>query len=287
MLSIIIYLICIDNGIIVCNEKNEQCILPAIVFDKKINKSELKKETTERTHLKVERNNLSYLRFVVEKDWYFYSLVIDLNKSGNEKVLQSPAFANAKGLKFIGVMIANWDPGSKMAINSLKYNPNFKDSFIFINCEDKFSYHSPKSKRIIHEVFDKISNIWQSDRPDVIIETLNGITGVECFQVDASGKTKRGSVVNVEKKKMESELYNGKIGDTTTVTRHFSNSLSNLWIDFIGTYNDHLKINEYKKHLSSIDNMKRKTIGFYVEDSTMFGTYFLQSWEGYDPSLFI
>ena len=157
----VVYLVCIDKGIIVCNEKDGFCILPAIIFNQKYNNLNiLKKDLVSKTRIKIERNNLTYLRYISEDNLYFFSLVVDLKKGRNEDILLSAAFKNAKGLKFISSLIMKWDDGSKMAIESLKHNPNYKDAFLFINSDDKFQYYSPKTKAIIKRVFDKITNIW-------------------------------------------------------------------------------------------------------------------------------
>lgn len=280
----VIYLICIDKGIIVCNIKDDFCILPCIIFYQKYdNLNALKKDIVSKTKIKIERNNLMFLRHIQEDNLYFFSLVVDLNKGHNEDILRSSGFKNAKGLKFISSLIMKWDDGSKMAIESLKHNPNYKDAFLFINSDDKFQYYSPKTKTIIKRVFDKITNIWQFDRPDVILETTKGMTGVECFQINASGNDSNGSIGAVGKKQMEQELYKGKPWEPITVTRHFSNTLENLWADFVERYNGHIKINEYRNNMTSLNAGMVKSIGFYVNDTTMLGSYYRENGKSMTP----
>ena len=265
----IVYLICLDNGVLACNIKEEKYILPFIVFDKLYSGiRDLKNEISEKTKLKINRGDLTFLRFFKERGDAFYSAVIDLNRKGNK------GGADAKGINFLRAYAVSWDDGSQMAIDALKTNSNFRDAFTFIDSDETFIYYSLKTKEIISSVFNNVTNIWQFDRPDVVVETLNGITGVEFFKINASGRNDGGSIGAIGKKEMEKQIYSAEPGQVRTATKHFDNSLDNLWDDFIARYNHHLKISEYKERLSSIFPGKDISIGFFIEDTTLLGTYY-------------
>ena len=274
MAKTIVYLICVDNGVIVCNPQDGKCTLPYVVFERLLkNNNDAKKSLEERIKVKINRGDLVFLRFFKDEELVFYCAVVDLNRKGNDKVLADNGFKGSKGVKFISAFVIKWDEGSKAALDTLAINGNFKNAFRFINSDDKFNYFTNKTKTTISTVFDKVTNIWQYDKPDIVIETQSGITGVESFQINASGKNEMGSIGVVQKKEMEKQLYKGDPWKVNTVTMHFPNSLDNLWSDFKESFNGHCsKIEEYKKRLETLYLGERIDIGFHIEDTTLLGS---------------
>ena len=270
---VIVYLLCIDNGLVVCQEKENKHLIPYVEINGDFNNSnEIKEAFVGKYPLDIKSNDFQFLRKI---DGYvvFYSAIIDLNFRANRARLYS-FLSRAKVLEFMCLQMVEWDPCSEMVIECLSRNPNYKDAFTFIEGGDKFDYYSPKTRRVIKNVFDNVTNMWQFDSPDVVVETKNGITGVECFQINASGKDFFGSVGERDKKEMEKRLYGGKLGDVNVVTKHFCNSLNNLWKDFESSFKKHLdRIKGYRKNLKTKFDNKRISIGFYVNDTTLLGTY--------------
>lgn len=270
---IIVYLLCIDNGLVICQEKENKHLIPYVEIGGEFNSSnEIKQAFINKFGLDIKNNDFQFLR-IIDHCVAFYSAVIDLNFRANKARLFS-FLSRAKALEFMCLNMVEWDACSEMAIKCLFRNPNYRDAFVFINGDDKFDYYSLKTRRVIKTVFNNVTNMWQFDKPDVVVETKNGITGVECFQINASGTDFFGSIGERDKKEMEKHLYDGNPGELNVVTKHFCNSLSNLWKDFKLSFDRHSKrINEYRKNLKAKFSDKRVTIGFYINDTTLLGTY--------------
>lgn len=274
----IVYLICVDDGIIAYGEKEGLFRLPVVVLNKQYNDSnEIKKAFFEKTKVRIGKNNLVFLKSNSDKSIRYYYALINLNQKGANILLCNSVIQQAKAMNFAYSFSAKWDEGSETAIQALKQNPNLKDALSFICSGLNFGCFSDKSKRIASDVFRNYFNIWQSDCPDVVVETNKTITGIECFRIDASGKRADGGSVGViGEKQMELQLAKAKTGDIKAVSGNFSNSIQNLWKDFIGRFRDHDKPKEYIEHLRRVKRGKgkRHSLGLYVEDGTLLGSYF-------------
>ena len=65
--------------------------------------------------------------------------------------------------------------------------------------EDVCDYETRKNNPMYSECVPKNYSLEQSDRPDIIYQTEDYVMGIECFEFDASRKTRKGSM---QKQKM-------------------------------------------------------------------------------------
>jgi len=273
-IDIKIFLLIIDNGLLICHQIGDVCVLPHFDLSCDYNDSELvKRDFLEKTKLKIKRRDFMFL-LKTNDGTALYCAVVNVNYGSNLKFL-SKCLSGSKEIEFMHLDLLNWDDVGKIAIRALRSNPNYENVFRFIDSDSKFDYYSAMSKRTIKRAFNNVTNMWQFDRPDVVVETIKGITGVECFKINAAGSSRKGSVGIMGKKEMEKELTKGKLFEMNTVSKHFSNSIYKLWSDFSNSFSNHIKnVPFYRKHLKSVCNNKTTSLGFYIEDTTLLGTYY-------------
>ena len=138
--------------------------------------------------------------------------------------------------------------------------------------------------KTINEFFNDITNIWQYDSPDVIVEMKNAVVGLECFQINAAGRDSNGSIGIVGHKEMLNKIKPTKIGDVISTSKHFDNSIYKLFDDFKYSFNNHCsKIKTYSERLKVLSNKQKQVIGFYVNDTTLLGTYYRPKEGGFSP----
>lgn len=279
------YLVLIDNGFVICSEKDGVAILPHIYFEKffKSNK-EVKKHFVSLTKLNIKKNDFNIVGYIKEEDLYIYSVVVDINYRDNLAKLQNSGIHLAKQAQFMGLESFNWDNGSRLAIRSLSRNLNYKDAYDIIDSDSKFDYYSEETHEVIDSIFNNITNIWQYDKPDVVVEKEDYIVGLECFQINAAGTNENGSIGSRGHKKMLDKVKKGRLLDVNVVTMHFDNSLQKLFEDFYSNFENHLsKIDIYSNNLSIYANGRKQAIGFFVKDTTLLGTYYRPKTGGLSP----
>jgi len=279
------YLVLIDNGFVICSEKDGVAILPHIHFVKTFKaKEEAKRHFVSLTKLNIKKNDFDIVGYIKEEDLYIYSVVVDVNYRDNYLKLQNSGMRLAKQAQFMGLESFNWDNGSRLAIRSLSKNTNYKDAYNIINSDSKFDYYADETRTIIDSIFNDITNIWQYDKPDVIVEKADHIVGLECFQINAAGTNENGSIGSRGHKKMLDKVKKGKLLDANVVSMHFDNSLKKLFKDFCSTFKNHLsKVDIYSKNLALHASGRKQAIGFYVSDTTLLGTYYRPSSGGFSP----
>ena len=282
-LTVTVYLLILDKGILIYKEIDEAAVLPCLKINGDYSNSEsIKRDFLKKTKLKVSKGNFVFLSKLDNESAIYYA-VIDINDGHNLKIL-SPSLCGSKQIGLMAIDIPKWDGAGKICVEAFKKNKNFENAFRFINSNDTFDYYDARSKRIIKRVFNNIASMWQFDRPDVVIETIRGITGVECFKVNAAGTSEKGLIGIIGKKEMESQLRGSKPMEVNTVTRHFSNSIYNLWSSFQNAFNNHsCRIEAYRKNLKSVGTNKTASIGFYIEDTTLLGTYYRKNGKNMVP----
>ena len=126
----------------------------------------------------------------------------------------------------------------------------------------------------------------QSDRPDIIYQCEDFIMGIECFQFDASKKTRKGS----KQKQMECKADRDIIeeyrrlkvptGGFLSIERPVDVELSitSYYDSLASTFRAHANsINDYRKKLEllSRETRKRVLLSFYIEDTTAIGNYII------------
>ena len=96
----IIYLICVDDGIVICKEKEGLLTIPYFELNGDYDSSEeIKEDFKSKTRLVIKKNDFQYLARVNE-EVVLYSAVIDLNFKTNYETIRS-ALAGAKAISFM------------------------------------------------------------------------------------------------------------------------------------------------------------------------------------------
>lgn len=122
----------------------------------------------------------------------------------------------------------------------------------------------------------------QSDRPDVIYNGSSFVMGIECFQFDASKKTKKGSTQIRKQIEAEQRIKNkiqtaklpseGYLSIDAEVDAEFS---IQYYIDsLLAALCTHAKsIGQYREHLQLAYPERKVYLSFFIEDATAIGNY--------------
>ena len=116
-----------------------------------------------------------------------------------------------------------------------------------------------------------------SDRPDIRFSCDSFVLGIECFDFDASEKTKGGSLLKMENARVSKLLSDRhyKTGDRVVrekldVELNYSNYIDSA----IKTFEKHVKkIPEYRANLQKMSNGRPYYLAFCMEDKTTLGSY--------------
>ena len=153
-------------------------------------------------------------------------------------------------------------------------------------------------QKIIKDVCDyetRMSNPWypeyaspqdysleQSDRPDIIYECDDYIMGIECFEFDASKKTRKGS--KQKQKEQEADRAIREEYQQSTVPKDSFLSIErlvdvelsakNYYESLLSNFKIHAdSIDEYRHNLSKKATGKRNLLTFFIKDVTAIGNY--------------
>ena len=125
-------------------------------------------------------------------------------------------------------------------------------------------------------------SIEQSERPDVIYQCDDFIMGIECFQFDASKKTRKGSKQKQKEHKVDRaifEVYQHSAvpeDGILSVERHVDVefSIASYYESLVSTFTAHANsIADYRQNLKEKAPGKRVLLSFYLEDTTALGNY--------------
>ena len=167
---------------------------------------------------------------------------------------------------------------------------NFLHSSIELNSEstdcvwnniysDAVEYNENENNPLLRNSL--VSPFLDSESPDIIYECDNFIMGIECFEFDASKRTKKGSSQKRNevdaKDKILSEYYEArkKTDGTISIKQHVDNSFSleNYKNSLMSVFAKHAeKIQQYREKLSK-NSIKKVYLSFYIKDSTALGSY--------------
>jgi len=152
-----------------------------------------------------------------------------------------------------------------------------------------------KILRDVHDYENRKNNPWysedapahnyaieQSNRPDIIYECDDYIMGIECFEFDASKKTRKGSKQKQKEdevdRAIEEEYLRSTVpeGSFLSIERPVDVELSakNYLESFILNYTDHARaIAKYRQNLTEKAPGKKVLLAFFIEDATAIGNY--------------
>ena len=281
MFKSLFYIICIDQRILLCSKIEDKYVLPRIEVDGDFSTmQEAKSYLVNLLHAKIKRYDFTLL--IREENANVFAAIIDLNDKKNVLLIKQQ-YSPIIEMPIAGVFDFEWDDAGKMAIDYVSKNQNYKDAFNLIKSKGKISLYSKESKALASYIFNDTIGIWQSDRPDIIVETVKHITGIECFQIDASESNCFGSKGAVERKRMINSLDRSGPWKVSHATGSFSNSLENLFNNFKMNLNGHSKWKDYLTNLKSVRRGKRVSLGLFVEDATLLGTYYQPKTGGFTP----
>lgn len=153
-------------------------------------------------------------------------------------------------------------------------------------------------RKIIDDVRDydaRTSNPWysedalpqgysleQSERPDIVYENEDFIMGIECFEFDASKKTRKGSKQKQKEQEVDREIreeyWQSSIPKDSflSIERLVDVELSakNYYESLFLNYKIHAdSIDEYKRNLSQMAPGKKSFLTFFIKDVTAIGNY--------------
>lgn len=142
----------------------------------------------------------------------------------------------------------------------------------------------PEYSRIPCELPFKLGDVVgiESGLPDVIYHTDKLVLGIECFQIDSSKKTKKGSTM-----KRDMQIMGRKTAEVLKVINQFSHSRMKIksilptnfsFEDYINslfsTFKSHAKnVEKYRISLKKNYPGKEVLLAFHIEDATPLGSY--------------
>lgn len=119
------------------------------------------------------------------------------------------------------------------------------------------------------------------ERPDIYYENGDFIVGIEHFQIDSSKKTRKGSSLIQEQKRIDDEI----VADYHSQPKAYFYTEKELDVDFsyenyaksiVDTFRKHEKnIPEYRANLRKIAPNKKIYLAFFIEDITSLGNYIM------------
>lgn len=152
-----------------------------------------------------------------------------------------------------------------------------------------------KILRDVHDYENRKNNPWysedtpahnyaieQSNRPDIIYECDDFIMGIECFEFDASKKTRKGSKQKQKEQEVDREIreeyWQSSIPKDSflSIERLVDVELSakNYYESLFLNYKIHAdSIDEYKRNLSQMAPGKKSFLTFFIKDVTAIGNY--------------
>ena len=122
----------------------------------------------------------------------------------------------------------------------------------------------------------------QSDRPDIAYENETFIMGIECFEFDASKKTRKGSKQKQKEQEADREIREQYRQSTVpedgflSIERLIDVELSakNYYESLLSNFKIHAdSITEYRQNLSQMSPGKKKLLTFFIKDITAIGNY--------------
>ena len=275
----IIYLLCIDHGLLICNRIDDQHILPCLKIEKLLPDQQSVRSYFSAMHkVRIDKDDILPLFPKRGEDPIVFAVIIDLNKDNNASLVKF--IPSPRALTLASVLRVKWDLLSDYVITKLANHPKYAEPFFFIRKGFRFVCLTEAGAAECDALFlPKITNIWQYERPDVIVETAEDkmMIGIECFQFDASLHGKRGSEGYITKKEMEKSLLDAGPEASKTVSRKISNNLSNWWQDFVAQFEKHNKTKEYLDHMAKIHPNDKNTLGFFADDVTVLGSRFYEN----------
>lgn len=266
-------LIMIDDGKLLCFENDSHVVIPQIRFEEEFNGlKEAKNFFISKTHFKLGKSSLDVIYEDSKNEFYIYSCIIDCNNGFNKQILLDNN-KRIKHINFCTVFKQNWDPWSLRALKILEQCSSFENVIYFLKNIDSFSHFSKETESFIKEHFQSLTNIWQSDSPDLIFENKNEIIGIEDFSFDASFHDDKGSSAKIaEEKTLKS--FDQNSNQLQSRSYHVDNSKENYFINFKATYEDHAKkTSKYLLNLEKYSNNRKTLFGFLVRDTTILGSY--------------
>lgn len=126
----------------------------------------------------------------------------------------------------------------------------------------------------------------KSERPDILYECDDFAMGIECFEFDASLKTRKGSkqklkeiqadkhILDIYRSKSQERIANNDISEMVDVNFSIENYVKSL----LNTFRTHAKnINVYRDNIMSKYPGKKIYLSFYIVDTTALGNYIISS----------
>ena len=122
----------------------------------------------------------------------------------------------------------------------------------------------------------------QSDRPDIIYQCDDFIMGIECFEFDASKKTRKGSMQRQKEQEADREIHEeyrhstvpekGFLAIERPVDVDFS--ITSYYESLLSNFKSHAdSIIDYRHNLTERASGKRVLLSFFIEDATALGNY--------------
>ena len=122
----------------------------------------------------------------------------------------------------------------------------------------------------------------QSNRPDIIYECGDFIMGIECFEFDASKKTRKGSKQKQKEDEVDRAIQEEYLRSTVPEGSYLSIekpvdvelSAKNYIDSLISNYEGHAgAIAQYRQNLTEKAPGKKVLLTFFIEDTTAIGNY--------------
>ena len=148
--------------------------------------------------------------------------------------------------------------------------------------EDVCDYETRKNNPMYSECVPKNYSLVQSDRPDIIYQNEDYIMGIECFEFDASRKTRKGSMqkqkmheANCEANKDYMKLNKPKDGFLSIKrTIDVDLSIQYYYESLLSNFKMHTdSITKYRQNLFKIAPEKKQLLTFFIKDDTALGNY--------------
>lgn len=124
--------------------------------------------------------------------------------------------------------------------------------------------------------------IEQTERPDIIYQCDDFIMGIECFEFDASKKTRKGSTQKTKELKADIEIkeeyHNSEVPEDSSLSIErpvdVEFSITSYYKSLNSSFLHHAKsIVDYRKKLNEIAPDKKVLLSFFIEDTTALGNY--------------
>lgn len=278
----ICYFAVVDNDKLICYGTDDELLLPHIKIEKDFtNQQETKKYISKTTFFTIEKNSFVLIFADNKTKTYVYSCAIDVNVKKNKEVVQAN-FKNPKCIPFGTLFARKWESGSKRALSALENSSKYKEVISFLKTNDEIHYYSETSHSFLKEHFVEMKNIWQSESPDIFIETSKDLIGLEVFSFDASLDNGHGSSGLVVEKEVL-KRFDDYSKEFQTYSFHVNNSKESYIKNFKGVFDNHInKLQTYLNNLKLANKDNKNTMfGFLINDMTQLGTSYLDKESGF------